>query len=170
MLNMSKVFLKTPVDSWYRESLRQICLINGVHLFIIESTFVNLRHTYHCYTCRILDSRKTFLVICQAHIDGFYSTSTGLLFRYHLWYLANTHDDKQLAIDAGLISASLQDTNQVLNQLVKILSGSQAHLAHYLWNYLFFLHYTDSLNLQLFIVVGSARLLFTRIVKYLDHF
>ena len=104
--------------------------------FIIEATFVNFRNTYHCYVCRILDSRQSFLVICQAYIDGFYSESTGLLFRHPGCYLAEAHDSAQLAIEAGLISASSRDTKQTLNQPIKVLSGSQSHLAHYLWNHL----------------------------------
>lgn len=136
MHSISKALLKTPVSSWYRESLRPICLISDVPPFIIESTFVNFRHTYHCYVCRVLDSRQVFIVICQAHIDGFYSESTGLLFRHPRCYLAGAHDSAQLAIEAGLISAASCDTNQTLNQPIKILSGSQRHFAHYLWNHL----------------------------------
>ena len=30
----------------------------------------------------------------------------------------------------------MRDTNQILNQPIKVLSGSQRHLAHYLWNHL----------------------------------
>jgi hypothetical protein len=136
MHNISKALLKTPISSWYRESLRPICLISDVPPFIIEATFVNFRNTYHCYVCRILDSRQSFLVICQAYIDGFYSESTGLLFRHPGCYLAEAHDSAQLAIEAGLISASSRDTKQTLNQPIKVLSGSQSHLAHYLWNHL----------------------------------
>lgn len=133
---IAQAILNTPVNIWYKECLKPIISIHGVPPFIVEATLLNLRHTYHCYACRVIGSRKSFLVISQAYIDGFYSPSTGLLFRHPKCYLAQAHDIKELAMEAAAINSSLFDINQRENKPATVLSGSQSHLAHYLWNHL----------------------------------
>jgi hypothetical protein len=99
-------------------------------------SFPNFRHTFHCYACTTDDKDRYFLFV-QAHIDAIYTPQLGIVFRHPNCYLANAHDQNTLECDAREFYNSIHERDWDSNTATPVLlSGSQSHLAHYLWNHL----------------------------------
>jgi hypothetical protein len=128
--------LDTPVQNLYEMLLINELTFDSHGISRSVGSCPNFRHTFHCYACTT-DEKENYLLFVQAHIDAIYTPHLGIVFRHPNCYLANAHDQNLLESDAHEFHRRISEKDWGSKTAIPVLlSGSQSHLAHYLWNHL----------------------------------
>jgi hypothetical protein len=111
--------------------------IDEVTKVFVRGTCLNFRPTFHGYYLDIPSIDLKVIVFVQAHVEAVFTPVSGFIFRHPECYLAQSGSMNTMISDANTLYQTL-DTAPISDRHlpVAIFSGSQKHLAHYLWNHL----------------------------------
>jgi hypothetical protein len=103
----------------------------------VRGTCLNFRPTFHGYYIRIPSVNLKLIVFVQAYVEAVFTLESGFIFRHPDCYLARAYDLNILNNEAISLYENLDSAVDAEGQIpTAVFSGSQKHLAHYLWNHL----------------------------------